>query len=192
MTYLLEEDLTSQGIHTKTSLQIKLNNRVYVRVKTLAKQFYDRAEKIKKEYTLKNIDTLLIEHKNWIAIWVEKRTNKLDPLESEYLYQVENTHSTYKYAELQLTHKPKKYSFDSEESFKLKEFKPLSSPEKYNGILYKEDLFEKAYSTKESSEVVRSPKMYRGISYEERVSDRQSKKEAISNKFTRKYRGYTY
>ena len=35
MSYLLEEELTAQGISTKTALKIRLNYKVYVRVKTL-------------------------------------------------------------------------------------------------------------------------------------------------------------
>lgn len=197
MTYLLEEELTSQGIQTKTTLKIKLNNRVYVRVKTLPKQFYEQAEKIKNEYDSSNINTLFIEHKSWVAIWVEQKRNGLDRTESEYLYKVQNKHLTSEDYNYQSRNKRKRYHLKDEELIALQEITPKSSRERYRGVIYEDSFFENAYSTNQppesiKSESIKSNKRYRGILYNEKDSKSKSPKVAKSDKFKRKYRGYTY
>ncbi|MGK7949760.1 MAG: hypothetical protein AB4368_13460 [Xenococcaceae cyanobacterium] len=192
MTYLLEEDLTSQGIYTKTSLQIKFDNRVYLRVKTLPKQFYERAEKIKKEYLSNNIDTLLIEHRNWIAIWVEQKSNELDLAEREYLYQINSKYFPPESSNHRFEDKNKKYGLDREDFLEISEFTEQSLDEKYKEIVYEDKLFEEAYSTDRAEKSTKVAKTYRGITYNERVANNKAKKEARFNQFKRKYRGYTY
>lgn len=192
MTYLLEEDLTSQGICTKTSLQIKFDNRIYVRVKTLPKQFYEQAEKIKKEYVSNNIDTLLIEYRNWIAIWVEQKSNELDLAEREYLYQINSKYFSPETSNYQFEDRDKKYGLDGEHCFEIPELKKESINEKHREIVYEDKFFEEAYSTDRAEKSTKVAKTYRGITYNERVGNNQAKKEDKLNRFKRKYRGYTY
>ena len=72
MSYLLEEELTSQGIATKTTGKIRFNNKVSVRVKTLPRQFDRQGQKLKEKFREQNRDSLPIKHKTQITIWLEK------------------------------------------------------------------------------------------------------------------------
>ncbi|MDJ0692529.1 MAG: hypothetical protein QNJ41_29090 [Xenococcaceae cyanobacterium MO_188.B32] len=91
MSYLLEEELTAQGIATKTALKIRLNYKVYVRVKTLPMKFYERAKKIKEEYTAKNLEHRFSNTKNYFFGYsdneisaFENSRNPRSGLDSEY------------------------------------------------------------------------------------------------------------
>lgn len=191
MSYLLEEDLTSQGIDTKTTLQIKFNNRVYVRVKTLPMQFYERARIIKEEYTARNIDSLLIKHKSWIAVWAEKQ-HELNKAESKYIHRIHDNNSTFENGNFRLKNTAKKYPLNNEGFFALQEEDSLSSDQQDRGVTYEENLFDNAYTTNTTKESVKSIKKSRNITDDKRVLDNNSKKLAKLGNFPRKYRGYTY
>ena len=93
VSYLLEEESIVPEGSNQNTLKVKFNNKVYIRVKILPKKFYEQAQKIKEEYTAKQQDSLLIEHKDWIAIWLEE-LNKLDESENNYFYRVQDSSLT--------------------------------------------------------------------------------------------------
>lgn len=191
MSYLLEEELASQGISTKTTLRIKLDNRIYVRVKTLPMKFYEQAKTIKEEYTARNINSLLIQHKSWIAIWTEEQNQakKLDKTESKYLYKLQNKYSSFEHVDFPLTSKQKKYRLDSENFLTFQEFASKSSGKKDRGVSYEDNFLEQAHLTS----VVQDPyKKYRGVTYGEFHSHKGPKKPNKCAQFARKYRGYAY
>ena len=191
MSYLLEEELTAQGIATKTALKIRLNYKVYVRVKTLPMKFYERAKKIKEEYTAKNLDALLIEHKSWIAVWIEE-LNKLDEIENNYFYRVQDLSSPRKDVSLQSTKVQGVSYLDNQDSFPPQDTKTKQSFKKYRGVTYEDNILDSSDSITESRPLTRK---YRGITYYNEVSDNMSN---ISSDVTqleqgnRRYRGLSY
>ena len=191
MSYLLEEELAAQGIFTKTTLKIRLNYKVYVRVKTLPMKFYERAKKLKEEYTAKNLDSLLIEHKNWIAVWIEE-LNKLDEIENNYFYRVKDLSSTVEDTSSQLKQIQEKSSLDRQNSSALQEFASKPLLKKYRGVTYKDNVSDDSPSLTESEKLTRK---YRGIIYQSEVSDNMSNPPSDrpqSEQSKRKYRGRSY
>ena len=179
MSYLLEEDLTSQGIATKTTLKIRFNDKVYVRVKTLPKKFYEQAKKLKEEYKAQNLDSLLIEHKTWIAVWKEE-LSQLD--EIDYSYQEEEVLSSLANTTYQLTKIQGVCYLDDDESLNLPEFSSQLATRKYRGVVYEDNHLEDNHLKESSAIVPAHPKArkYRGVVYEDTYAVKPT---------ARKYRG---
>ena len=191
MSYLLEEELTAQGVFTKTSLKIRFNYKVYVRVKTLPMKFYERAKKIKEEYTAKNLDSLLIKHKSWIAVWIEE-LNRLDEIENNYFYRVQDLSSTVEDNSSQLTQIRAQSSLEHQSSSVIQKFESKPSLKKYRGVTYEDNVSDNSPSLTESEQLTRK---YRGIIYQNEVSDNISDPPGDrpqSEQSRRRYRGRSY
>lgn len=188
MTYLLEEEFTSQGIATKTTLKIRFNNKVYVRVKTLPMQFHGQARKLKEDYIAQNRDSLIIEHKTWIAIWAEELT-RLEEIDDDYFYTVKDLSSNFTDTDSQLAKIQEIRYLDDEDSLVLPKSSLKTSGKKYRGVTYNDE------SSNISSTIVpreKSTKQYRGISYKNQFPSNDSQNIGKSEQFTRKYRGSSY
>lgn len=188
MTYLLEEELTSQGIATKTTLKIRFNDKVYVRVKTLPMQFYEQARKLKEDYIAQNRDSLIIEHKTWIAIWVEELTH-LEEIDDDYSYTVKDLSSNFTDTNPQLAKIQEIRYLNDEESLVLPKSSPSTSRKKYRGVKYSDEV------SNSSPDIVppeKSTRKYRGIAYNDQDTSNDSRNIKKSKQFTRQYRGSSY
>ena len=191
MSYLLEEELALQGVATKTTLKIRFNNKVYVRVTTLPLKFYERAKKIKEEYTAKNLDTLLIEHKSWIAVWIEQ-LSRLSEIDHNYCYRVQDLSSTFDDSDSPvidvegISYDDYQNSLTSQD----REQKPLLK--KYRGVTYEDTVSESSNSPDRSPQ---STRRYRGINYHNEASDKMpdiTEHPPQAKPTKRRYRGRYY
>lgn len=170
MSYLLEEELALQGVSTKTTLKIRFNNKVYVRVKTLPLKFYERAKKIKEEYSAKNLDTLLIEHKSWIAIWIEQ-LSRLSELDNNFCYRVQDLSPNFENSSSPVIDVEGVSYDDYQNSFASQELDRKPVTKKYRGVTYEESVSENSNLPERSQQ---STRRYRGISYHNETSENQA------------------
>lgn len=139
MSYWLEEELTLQGVDTKTTFKIRFNNKIYVRVKTLPRQFYEQGQKLKEEYAAQNRDSLLIQHKNWIAIWLEE-LNPLEESEKNYFERRPEIFSSWEEGNGQLTDLPGRAALEDEDSFTPRALKTKVSVKKEREVAEEDKL----------------------------------------------------
>ena len=191
MSYWLEEELTAQGVATKTTLKIRLNQKIYVRVKTLPMQFYEQGLKLKEEYTAQNRDSLLIEHKTWIAIWLEE-LNQLEEIENNYCELRPEVFSTPEKDNVQLTDLPKISALDNEDPLIIPEFETQTSSQKYRGVAYEDSLEHFSNSSYHLDQLKQLNKKYRGVTYKQPIPDNSPRKVTQAKPIPKKYRGHSY
>ena len=133
MSYLFEEELTLQGIATKTTLKIRFNNKIYVRVKTLPMQFYEQGTKLKEKFKDQNRDSLLIKHKTWITIWIEK-LNRLDKVENSYFYREQDLLLTFENVNCEFIDGKRISHLDNKNTVVPPEVKLKQFYQKYRGV----------------------------------------------------------
>ena len=171
MRRFLEEDLASQGIDTKTSLKIEFENKVYLRAKTLPRQFYAKAAELKEKYLSQNLASLLIEHKTWITVWVEESKKREETANNDW-YQVQEL----SISELEVEESGTKQIDQEEESETVVEYLDNQTP-----------------SDQEKLAIKKMTKKYRGVDYEVEVSQADSSSITQVNKQKlKKYRGRYY
>ena len=177
MSYLLEEELTSRGVATKTSLKIRFNHKIYVRVKTLPRQFYQQGLKLKEEYTAQSRDSLLIGHKTWISIWLEE-LNQLEEIENNDCELRPEVFSPPEEHNFSLTDLPQISALDDKDPLITHEFETSTSSQKYQGVAYQDSLEQFSNSCSHSSSHLDQSKQlnqkYRGVVDQETISDHNS------------------
>lgn len=195
MSYFLEEELTAQGVATKTTLKIRFNQKIYVRVKTLPRQFYEQGLKLKEEYTAQNRDSLLIEHKTWIAIWLEE-LNQLEEIDHNDCELRPEVFSTPEKDNVQLTDLAPISALDDEDPLITPEFETQTSSPKYPGVACQDSLEHFSNSSSNSSSHLDQSKhlnkKYRGVAYQETISDQNSPLVTPSKPMPKKHRGRSY
>lgn len=162
MSYLLEEELTSQGIATKTTWKIRFNHKVYVRVKTLPIQFYEQGQKLKEKFREQNRDSLLIKHKTWITIWTEK-LNRLDEIENSYFYREQDLLLTFENVNGELTDGERISPLNNKDTVVRPEVKLKQFDQKYRGVACSYKIPKPNY--REIPQAKNFQRKYRGRSY---------------------------
>ena len=195
MSYFLEEELTAQGVATKTTWKIRFKQKIYVRVKTLPRQFYEQGLKLKEEYTAQNRDSLLIEHKTWIAIWLEE-LNQLEEIDHNDCELRPEVFSTPEKDNVQLTDLAPISALDDEDPLITPEFETQTSSPKYPGVDCQDSLEHFRNSSSNSSshldQSTHLNKKYRGVAYQETIFDQNSPLVTPSKPMPKKYRGRSY
>ena len=133
MSYFLEEELSAQGVATKTTLKIRFNQKIYLRIKTLPRQFYEQGLKLQKEYTAQNRDSLLIQHKTCISIWLEA-LNQLEEMENNDCELRSEVFSPSEEHDFSLTNLPPIATLDDEDPLITPELETSTSSKKYRGV----------------------------------------------------------
>ena len=167
IAYLLEGELTVPESSHKNTLKVKFNNKVYIRVKTLPKKFYEQAQKIQEEYTAKQQDSLLIEHKNWIAVWLEE-LNELDEIENDYLYRAKDSCSNVEDEKSPLKNVQGISYLDYKKFFSPQKSAKQPIVKKYRGVTYEDNALNISYPIIQAQQ---SSKKYRGVAYKSTVSN---------------------
>ena len=156
MFYWREEELNARGLATKNSLKIRFNNKVYVRVKTLPRQFYGQGLKLQEEYAAQNRDSLLIEHKNWIAIWREA-FNQLDQIEPNYGARSSDLIPTSEELQVELTDGQKRAELEEEDSFTLPEWVTKAKNPQERGVAEDSNILEPNLSKQDDTITLSQP-----------------------------------
>ena len=191
MSYWREEELTAQGVATKTTLKIRFNQKIYVRVKTLPWQFYEQGQKLEAEYAAQNLDSLLIKHKNWIAIWREE-LNQLEEIEQNYGELRLEGSFTSADENFPLTDLPQKSALEDEDYLTPSEFETKVPVKKYRGVIARDDCAHFSKSSHNLDQPQQLNKKYRGVAYKESIPDYRPRKVTQSKPIPKKYRGRSY
>lgn len=164
-SYLLEEEsIVSKSSHENT-LKVRFNNKIYIRVKTLPKKFYEQAQKLKEEYTAKQQDSLLIEYKDWVAIWLEE-LNELDKSENNYLYRVQDSSPTLEDEQSPLKDAQGISYLDYKKFFPPQKSSKQPIVKKYRGVTYEDKALNISYPIIRRQQSI---KKYRGVAYKNTV-----------------------
>lgn len=214
MQKLLAADLEAQGIDLQTSLEITFQNRVYTRVKTTPKQYRDRPLESCRDYLNEDLDILLIEHPNYLTVWVEKKPTAevTQPQTSQQSFNTQSNRDRSNFSTssnrdwLNPTREARNYTKDLARNRHLTKGNPSqpttsTPPEQqkprtrkvirhYRGTSYEVEVpIDPPASLSKSSSGEKVIRHYRGTTYEAEKSEIQQVKKTQQK---RKYRGSSY